>query len=170
MVHKQVQCNKLLHNPPHRYTSPQHYPNINKGMATPHSSSEDVAEQGDKEEVSEVDKEDVDGVREQPKFPCLPCHMWEATSLYLTFQVANNNLQCTPIKRSTSATKMYATHVDSTSKIGTRAQLAPTRNKGIRTDSQVRTTRGTNKRGIPFPRKRCARRFTRWPDGVGQWR
>ena len=170
MVRKQVQRNKPSHNPPHRYTSPQHYPNIIKGMATPCSSLEDVAEQEDEEEGPKVDEVDVDAVGEQPKFPCLPCHTWEATNLYRTSREANNNLRCTPIKRSTSATKMYATHVDSTSKIGTRAQLAPTRNKGIRTDSQVRTTRGTNKRGIPFPRKRCARRFTRWPDGVGQWR
>jgi hypothetical protein len=83
MVRKQVQRNKLSHDPPHRYTSPQHYPNINKGIATPCSSLKDAAGQEDKEEVPEVDEDDVDAVGEQPKFPCLPCHTWEATSLYL---------------------------------------------------------------------------------------
>jgi hypothetical protein len=153
MVRKQVQRNKPSHNPPHRYTSPQHYPNIIKGMATPCSSLEDVAEQEDEEEGPKVDEDDVDAVGEQPKFPCLPCHRWEATSLYLTSREANNNLRCTPTKRSTSTTKMYAACEDSTSKIGTRAQLVPTRNKVTRMDSHVQTTRSTNKWGIPFPRR-----------------
>ncbi len=169
-MRKQVQRNKPLRDPPHRYTSPQHYPNINKGMATPRSSLEDVVEQEDEEEESEVDKDDMEAVGEQPKFLCLPCHTWEATSLYLTPREANNNLRCTPTKRSTSTTKMYDTCVDSTSKIGTRAQLAPTRNKVTRTNSHVQTTRSTNKRGIPFPRRGCTRRFTHRPDGVRQWR
>ena len=51
--------------------------------------------------------------------------MWEVTSLYLTSREANTNLT----KQSTSPTKMYAARVDSMLKIGTQAQLAPTRNK-----------------------------------------
>jgi hypothetical protein len=150
---------------PHRYTSPQHYPNINKGIATPHSSLEDVAEQQeDAEEEADVDEHDEDAVGEHPKFTCLPCHTWEVTSSYLTSREANTNLS----KRSTSPTKMYATRVDLTSTIGTRAQLAPTRNKVTRTDSHVQTTCSTNKRGILFAKRRCTRRFTRRPDGVGQ--
>jgi hypothetical protein len=77
MVRKQVQRNKPSHDPPHRYTSLQHYHNINKGIATPHSSLEDVAEQQeDAEEEAEVDKHDKDAVGEHPKFTCLPCHKW----------------------------------------------------------------------------------------------
>ena len=109
MVRKQVQHNKPSHNPPHRYTSLQHYPNINKGIATPHSSLEDVAEQQeDAEEEAEVDEHDEDAVGEHPKFTCLPCHMWEVTSLYLMSREANTN----PTEQSNSPTKMYATHVD----------------------------------------------------------
>ena len=91
-MRKQVQRNKLSHDPPHKCTSPQHYPNINMGMATPHSSLEGAAEQADKEEVPEVDERDVNAVGDQPKFPCLPCHTWEATSLYRMSREANSNL------------------------------------------------------------------------------
>ena len=68
MVRKQVQRNKPSHNPPHRYTSQQYYPNINKGMATPCSSLEDMAEQEDEAEEPKVDKDDVEAVGEQSKF------------------------------------------------------------------------------------------------------
>ena len=62
-------------------------------MATPHSSLEDEVEQADKEEVvPEVEEDNVDAVGEQPKFPCLPCHTWEATNSYRTSREANNNL------------------------------------------------------------------------------
>ena len=164
-MRKQVQHNKPLHDPPHRYTSPQHYPNIKKGIATHHSSLEDVAEQQeDAEEEAEVDEHNEDAVREHPKFTCLPCHMWEVTSLCLPSQEANTNLT----KQSTSPAKMYATRVDLTSKIGTRVQFAPTRNKVTRTDSHVQTTCSTKKRGILFAKRRCTRQFTRRPDDVGQ--
>ena len=150
MVRKQVQCNKPSHNPPHRYTSLQHYPNINKGIATPHSSLEDVAEQQeDTVEGAKVDEHDEDVVGEHPKFTCLPCHTWEVTNSYLTSWEANANLT----KQSTSPTKMYANCVDSSSKIGTQAQLAPKRNKVTRTDSHVQTKCSTNKRGILFAKK-----------------
>ena len=90
---KQVQRNKLSHDPPHKCTSPQHYSNINMGMATPHSSLEGAAEQADEEEVPEVDERDVNAVRDQPKFPCLPYHTWVATSSYHMSREANSNLQ-----------------------------------------------------------------------------
>ena len=74
-------CNKTpSHDPPHRYTSPQHYPNINnKGITTPHNSLEDGTEEpeGAKEEA-EVDEHDEDVVGEHPKDTYLPCHTWEA--------------------------------------------------------------------------------------------
>lgn len=82
MVRRQeVQRNKPSHDPPHRYTSPRHYPNINKGTTTPHNSLEDVAEQQeDEEEEAEVDEHDEDVVGEHPKDTYLPCHTWEAPS------------------------------------------------------------------------------------------
>ena len=80
-MRRQVQRNKPLHDPPHRYTSPQHYPNINKGITTPHNSLEDVAEQQeDAEEEAEVDERDKDAVGEHPKVTYLPCHTWAAPS------------------------------------------------------------------------------------------
>ncbi len=73
-MHKQVQHSKLSHDPPHKCTSPQPYPNINMGMAPPHSSLEDAAEQVDEEEVPEVDERVVSKVEDRPRFPYLPCH------------------------------------------------------------------------------------------------
>ncbi len=73
-MHKQVQRSKLLHDPPHKCTSPQHYANINMGMATPHSSLEDAAVQADEEEVPEVDKHVMNAAEDRPMFPYLPCH------------------------------------------------------------------------------------------------
>ena len=176
MVRRQVQRNKLVvarrgtTTAPHRCTCPQHYPNINKVIATPHNSLEDVAEQQeDAEQEAEVDKRDEDAVGEHPTVtPYLPCHMWEAPSSYRTSQEDNSSPRCTPTKQSTSPTKTYASRVDSTSKIGTRVQLVPTRNRVTRMDSHVQTTCSMSKRGILFARKRCTRRCTRWPDGVGQ--
>ena len=82
-----------LHDPPHRYTSPQHYPNINKGIATPHNSLEDVAEQQeDAEEEAEVDEHDKDVVGEHPKDTYFQCHTWEAPSSYRTYKEDNSNL------------------------------------------------------------------------------
>ena len=73
-MHKQVQRSKLSHDPPHKCTSPQHYPNINRGTATPHSSLEDAAEQADEEEAPEVDEHVGNAVEDRPMFPYLPCH------------------------------------------------------------------------------------------------
>jgi hypothetical protein len=117
-----------------------------------------------------VDERDADEVGEHPKVTYLPCHTWEAPSSYRTSQEVNSNPRCTPTKQSTSPTKTYASRVVSTSRIGTRAQLAPTRNRVTRTDSHVLTTCSTNKRDILFARRRCTRQCTCWPDGVGQWR
>ena len=70
-----------MHDLPHRYTSPQHYPNINKGITTPHNSLEDGAEeQEDAEEEAEVDEHDEDAVGEHTKETYLPWHTWEAPS------------------------------------------------------------------------------------------
>jgi hypothetical protein len=166
-MHKQVQRNKLSHDHPHKCTSPQHYPNINMGMVTPHN-SQDVAEQADEEEVPEVDEHAVNAVEDQPRFPYLPCHTLEETSLSHMSQEANNNLHSQKIIRSTSTTRTFATRAVSTSKIGTRAQLAPKRNKVTRTASHMQTTCSTNKRGTHFAKMRCTRRCTRQPNGVGQ--
>ena len=70
-----------LHDLPHRYTSPQHYPNINnKGTTTPHNSLEDGAEEQEgAEEEAEVDEHDLDVAGEHHKDTYLPCHTWEAT-------------------------------------------------------------------------------------------
>ena len=73
-MRKQVQRNKLSHNPPHKCTNPRHYPNINMDMATPHSSLEGAAEQADAEEVPEVDEHFANAVGDRPKYPYLPCH------------------------------------------------------------------------------------------------
>ena len=92
-MRRQVQRNKPSHDPPHRYTSLQHYPNITKGIATPHNSLEDVAEQQeDAEEEAEVDERNEDVVGEHPKVTYLPCHTWEAPSSYRTSQEYNSNL------------------------------------------------------------------------------
>ena len=73
-----LQLNKLSHEPPHRYTSPQCYPNINKGMATPHSTLEDAAEQEDEEE--DKDEEEGHDAGAAEVYPRYPYHMSEAIS------------------------------------------------------------------------------------------
>ncbi len=77
-MQQQLQPNKLSHKPPHRSTNPQRYPNINKGIATPHSSLEDEVEQEEEEEDKAKVEEHNAGAGEV--YPSFPCHMLEATS------------------------------------------------------------------------------------------
>ena len=105
---------------PHRYTSPQRYPNINKGMATSHSSSEDAAEQEDEE--ADKAKEEGHNVGVVEVYPRYPCHMSEAISSSNTSREVRNEDSrqlYTPTKRSTLQTKTCATLVVSTLRIGT---------------------------------------------------
>lgn len=104
-------------------------------MATPHSSLEDAAVQEDEEEdKAEEEGHNAGAVEVYHRYPC---HMLEAiSSSHTSREVHNEDSRqlYTPTKQSTLQTKMCATCVVLTLRIGTRAQHVRTRNKATKMD------------------------------------